>query len=273
MRALMSRVSKWVSLSVALLSIAHLTVSIAASRTAVQTTTPTVERKPSRLYFMIKRAIDLAVSGTALIVLSPLMLAIAVLIRLDSPGGAVFAQQRVGVRVKVRRGQKLWEIKPFIVYKFRTMHQDSRSDLHMAFVKALIERDEHAMHSMNGSANGNGKYKLNDDPRITRIGKFLRKTSLDELPQFWNVFKGDMTLVGPRPALPYEVDMYTPYHLRRLEAQPGLTGLWQVSARSSVDFDSMVDLDVSYIQAQSLWNDLRIIWQTPFAVLGGKGAA
>lgn len=232
-----------------------------------------LKRWQLRLYFVMKRLLDMVLAGTALILLSPVLLAIAIIIRLDSPGRAIFAQERVGVRVKARNGQKFWEIRPFIVYKFRTMKQDARSDIHQKFVTALIQRDDQTITAMNGKASGDKKFKLQDDPRVTRIGKFLRKTSIDELPQLWNVFRGDMSLVGPRPALAYEVDMYSSKHLRRLEAQPGLTGMWQVAARSQVDFETMVDLDIQYVENQSLLKDLVILFKTPFAVLKGKGAA
>ncbi len=232
-----------------------------------------VKRWQLRIYFLMKRLLDMVLAGAALTFLSPVMFAIAVLIRLDSPGRAVFAQERVGVRVKARNGQKFWEIKPFIVYKFRTMGRCARSDIHEKFVTALIKRDEQTITAMNGKASQDTKFKLQDDPRVTRIGKFLRKTSLDELPQLWNVFVGDMSLVGPRPALPYEVDLYSSKHLRRLEAQPGMTGIWQIAARSQVDFEGMVELDIQYVENQSLTKDLEILIKTPFAVLRGKGAA
>lgn len=232
-----------------------------------------LKRWQLRLYFVMKRLLDMVLAGTALILLSPVLLTIAIIIRLDSPGRAIFAQERVGVRVKARNGQKFWEIRPFIVYKFRTMKQDARSDIHQKFVTALIQRDDKTITAMNGKASADTKFKLQDDPRVTRIGKFLRKTSIDELPQLWNVFRGDMSLVGPRPALAYEVDMYSSKHLRRLEAQPGLTGMWQVAARSQVDFETMVDLDIQYVENQSLLKDLVILFKTPFAVLKGKGAA
>jgi lipopolysaccharide/colanic/teichoic acid biosynthesis glycosyltransferase len=229
---------------------------------------------PYWLYLTGKRAMDIVIAGSLLLFLAPLMLIIALLVKLDSPGGAIFAQERVGARVRVKNGQKSWEIKPFTVYKFRTMHVNNSSAAHEAFVKALINKDEKTIAALQGgSANGSLKYKMARDPRITRVGAILRKTSLDELPQLWNVLKGDMSLVGPRPALAYEVDAYQPHHLRRLEAVPGLTGLWQVTARSSVDFDGMVDLDVAYINNPSLWTDLKIIIKTPFAVIKGKGAA
>ncbi|MBK8020913.1 MAG: sugar transferase [Chloroflexi bacterium] len=224
------------------------------------------------VYLLAKRALDIVGSGLVLVLLAPVFVLISLLIRADSPGNAIFAQERVGTRIRIRNGRKVWELYPFIVYKFRTMQQNTTSDLHREFVLAFINNDDEKMKALQNGKH-NGMYKIVDDPRVTRIGKFLRKTSLDELPQFWNVFIGDMSLVGPRPALPYEVDAYTGDALRRLEAQPGLTGLWQISARSAVDFDRMVDLDVSYIEQQSLWMDLKILLKTPVAVLRGKGAA
>ncbi|MFQ3567064.1 MAG: sugar transferase [Aggregatilineales bacterium] len=224
-------------------------------------------------YLFIKRALDIAVAASLLLFLAPLILVISVLIRLDSPGSAIFAQERVGTRVRVRNGSKVWELRPFTVYKFRTMRQDAKNDIHKEFVQAFIRNDSAKMELLQNGKGKKGVYKLVNDTRVTRVGKVLRKTSLDELPQLWNVLIGDMSLVGPRPALAYEVDVYTAQHLRRLEAQPGLTGLWQVSARSSVDFDKMVDLDTWYIENQSLWLDLKILFMTPLAVLRGKGAA
>ena len=229
---------------------------------------------PYWLYLTGKRAMDVMIAGSMLLFLAPLMLILALLVKLDSPGGAIFAQERIGARIRVKNGQKMWEIKPFTVYKFRTMHKNNSSAQHEAFVKALINKDEQTIAAIQGgSADSKLKYKMARDPRITRVGAFLRKTSLDELPQLWNVLKGDMSLVGPRPALAYEVEAYKPQHLRRLEAVPGLTGLWQVTARSTVDFDGMVDLDVDYIDNPSLWTDFKIIVKTPFAVIKGKGAA
>lgn len=224
------------------------------------------------VYFIGKRALDIVVSSVLLVLLAPVMLLIAVLVRLDSPGSSIYAQERIGTRVKYKGGQKYWELRPFIVYKFRTMRENVDSSIHQAFVKALINGDEAGMSTLQ-NGNAKAKYKLNNDPRITRLGQFLRRSSLDELPQLWNVLKGDMSLVGPRPPLAYEVEMYSPAHMRRLEAQPGLTGLWQVSARSEVDFDQMVALDVQYIDSQSFGTDLSILLKTPVAVLTSKGAS
>ncbi|MCC7451121.1 MAG: sugar transferase [Anaerolineae bacterium] len=227
-----------------------------------------------RHYLIAKRWLDMAVSAALLVCFAPLMLAIAILIKLDSPGPVIFAQERVGSRVRGKGGKRSWEVCGFTVYKFRTMYHNVDSERHKAFVQALIRKDEPTLAVLQGGKlEGPGKFKMVNDPRVTRVGKWLRKTSLDELPQLWNVLKGDMSLVGPRPPIAYEVDMYTPAHLRRLSAKPGLTGVWQVTSRSCVDFDTMVQQDLWYIDHQSLKLDLEILVKTPAAVLKGKGAA
>jgi lipopolysaccharide/colanic/teichoic acid biosynthesis glycosyltransferase len=231
-------------------------------------------RMPFRMYLILKRWMDIILSASALLVLSPVLLIIAVAIKLDSPGGAIFSQERVGVRVRGKGGKRSWETVGFTCYKFRTMRKNADSKLHKQFVQAMINGDDDTLASMKSlSGSEKDKYKMVNDPRVTRIGRILRKTSLDELPQFWNVLKGDMSLVGPRPAIPYEVEVYTPSHQRRLAAKPGITGLWQVVARSNVDFDGMVELDAWYIEHQSIWLDLWIIINTPISILKGKGAA
>ncbi len=142
--------------------------------------------------------------------------------------------------------------------------------LHRSYIKALINNDHESLAMMQG---GDTQIrKLVNDHRVTRIGRFLRKSSIDEIPQFINVVKGEMSLVGPRPAIPYEVEMYKPWHYRRLETKPGITGLWQVTARSLVDFDEIINLDIQYIDQQSFWLDLKILMKTPKAVLFCKGA-
>ncbi len=257
------------------------------------------DRRPRWLYFTSKRALDILIAALVLILLAPVMLVIAVLVRLDSPGPALFRQERVGGGGRDDQ-QGAWEKRTFTFYKFRSMEDDADVDLHRAFVKAFIRDDREGMDEVqhrceNGVAESshtfaqvfvgnNGKHtlapqseegqvnKLVHDPRVTHFGKFLRKTSLDELPQLWNVLKGDMSLVGPRPPIPYEVEEYEPWHLRRFEAQPGVTGLWQTMARSSVDFDEMVKLDIQYIERQNFWLDLEILMKTPLAVLRGDGA-
>jgi lipopolysaccharide/colanic/teichoic acid biosynthesis glycosyltransferase len=244
------------------------------SRVAPEPIRQFVQKTKLRRYLIAKRLIDIAVASILLILLSPLMLVIAILIKLDSQGPAIFMQERVGSRVRGKGGNRSWQIYPFTVYKFRTMYFKADSEQHRAFIQAMIQKNEEALDSLHGgNRNAANKYKMVNDPRITRVGKFLRKTSLDELPQLWNVLKGDMSLVGPRPAIAYEVDMYSPEHLQRLAAKPGITGWWQITARSSVDFDKMVELDVWYIEHQSVLLDLHIITKTPLAVFRGKGAA
>ena len=212
-----------------------------------------------RSLLVVKRGIDLVGSALGLIVLSPLFLVIALVIKLTSNGPVLFRQQRVG-----QYGCR------FTVLKFRSMHLDSDHNVHKEFVMKLIANQSDPDL---GSGKGEPIYKLTNDRRITAFGQFLRKTSLDELPQIINVFKGDMSLVGPRPAIPYELAAYQTWHRRRiLEAKPGVTGLWQVTGRSLVKFDDMVRLDLRYATSWSLWLDLKILLRTPLAVIKGAGA-
>jgi lipopolysaccharide/colanic/teichoic acid biosynthesis glycosyltransferase len=223
-----------------------------------------------RIYFACKRLLDIVVAALLLLVLSPLMLLIAILVALETPGPSIYGQQRVGLRRR-RDGQKTtWKVGTFRCYKFRTMHHNSDSSVHRTFMEAYIRNDCQGMAELHS---GDEKVlKLQRDPRVTRLGWFLRRTSLDELPQLWNVLKGSMSLVGPRPPIPYEVELYDSWHHQRLEAKPGMTGLWQVTARSSASFDRMVDLDVQYVESQSFKMDLNILLRTPLAVLRGHGA-
>jgi lipopolysaccharide/colanic/teichoic acid biosynthesis glycosyltransferase len=216
------------------------------------------EEEMKRAARLIKRAIDIAGSLAALILLSPLLLAIAVAIKLTSKGPMLFKQSRVG-----QYGGR------FTFLKFRSMYFQSDAKIHQDYVRQLIAgKDE----GEQGVANG-GVYKIKDDPRITPVGRFLRKTSLDELPQFFNVLKGEMSLVGPRPPIPYEVEAYDIWHRRRfLEVKPGITGLWQVNGRSRVKFEDMVRLDLQYARTWSLGLDLKILLGTPRAVFFGEGA-
>lgn len=212
-----------------------------------------------RLTQIVKRAMDIAGGSVALIIAAPLFLVIAIAIKLTSRGPVFFRQQRSGQHGK-----------PFIFLKFRSMHVDNDAGVHKQwfskFVSGQAER-----HPTNG--NGNGSFKMTHDPRVTRVGRFLRRTSLDELPQFVNVLKGEMSLVGPRPPIPYEVDSYQAWHRGRvLQAKPGITGLWQVSGRSRVTFDEMVRLDLKYARNWSLWLDIKILFKTPLAVIKGEGA-
>jgi lipopolysaccharide/colanic/teichoic acid biosynthesis glycosyltransferase len=208
----------------------------------------------------IKRAMDIAGSLILLVALSPLLLLIAALVKLRSHGTILFRQVRIGQMTK-----------PFTMLKFRTMYSKADHSIHQEFVSSFIRtRGPLPEPSTIGR---NGLFKLTNDPRITPIGRFLRKTSLDELPQLWNVLRGDMSLVGPRPPLPYELAQYEPWHrCRVLEAKPGITGLWQVSGRSRTTFDEMVRLDLRYARTRSLWTDLKILLATPVAVISGKGA-
>ncbi len=201
----------------------------------------------------IKRAVDVVGSLAALILLSPLFLIVPVLIKLTSKGPVFFRQERVG-----QFGQK------FKILKFRSMYVNNDNAIHREYIRKLIENQV-------GSATGT--FKLKNDPRITPFGNFIRKTSLDELPQFINVLKGEMSLVGPRPPIPYEFESYSLWHRRRIvEAKPGITGAWQVEGRSRTTFDEMVRMDLRYIENQSFWLDLKILLKTPGAVLSGDGA-
>lgn len=205
----------------------------------------------------LKRLLDFVVSASALLVLSPLFLLFAILIKKSGPGPVLFVQERLG-----RDGR------PFKFYKFRSMVHNSDDTIHRQFAAMFINGDEGGCAASNS---GEKVFKLKRDPRITPIGAFLRRTSLDELPQLLNILKGDMSLVGPRPPIAYEIENYQPWHMERLKAVPGLTGLWQVSGRSSVSFDEMVRLDIRYINEWSLWLDLAIIAKTVPVVLRGTG--
>jgi lipopolysaccharide/colanic/teichoic acid biosynthesis glycosyltransferase len=223
-----------------------------------------------RLYYVVKRVLDISVALILLIVLSPLLLLISLAITIYSPGPIFYLQERVGARRIVRGKSTYWKQVTFNCYKFRTMKVNADSTIHQAYVQALIENDKEKMSALQGESTQ--IRKLVNDPRVTRPGKLLRKLSLDELPQFWNVLRGDMSVVGPRPAIPYEVEMYKPWHRRRLEAQPGITGLQQIVARSTADFDQQVQLDIDYIEHQSIWQDIIIILKTPFVILSTRGA-
>jgi lipopolysaccharide/colanic/teichoic acid biosynthesis glycosyltransferase len=213
---------------------------------------------------------DFSIAFILLMLLSPLMLLVAITIFIYSPGPIFFKQERVGAKRKLQSGHFSWKRVNFQCYKFRTMKIDADPSVHQAYVKALIENDEVQMTALQGAPTQ--PRKLVNDTRIIRPGKLLRKLSLDELPQLWNVLIGDMSLIGPRPAIPYEVEMYKPWHLQRLEAQPGITGLQQVTARCTTDFDQQVQLDVEYIENQSLWLDIKIILKTPLAIVSTTGA-
>ena len=219
----------------------------------------TSKRASKRAWHSLKRAIDVVGSLVALTVGGPIFLLIALAIKLTSPGPVFFRQTRVGQ----------YGI-PFTFFKFRSMFVNCDPTIHKQYVQQLIAGRAERMLSDNAKE---GVYKLTKDPRITRVGSFLRRTSLDELPQFINVLKGEMSLVGPRPAVVYEVEAYNLWHRNRiLEVKPGITGLWQVNGRSRVKFDDMVRLDLRYARSSSLWLDLKILVMTPLAVVFGEGA-
>jgi lipopolysaccharide/colanic/teichoic acid biosynthesis glycosyltransferase len=200
------------------------------------------------------RVLDLLVAASVLLVLAPLLIAIAVAVRIDSKGPVLFRQRRVG------RGRR-----EFTIFKFRTMCEDADSSRHRKYVQTLIDgtRESERGHL----------YKLSVDDRVTRVGRFLRSWSLDELPQLINVLRGQMALVGPRPVIPYEIDMYPDAYLKRFVVKPGLTGLWQVSGRNERTYDEMVSFDIEYAESSSLWLDLRILAKTVPVVLRRQGVA
>ncbi|HEV8158786.1 MAG TPA: sugar transferase [Pyrinomonadaceae bacterium] len=205
-----------------------------------------------------KRAFDILISAVLLVLLSPIWIAISILIKLDSRGSVLFKQERVGMD-----GRK------FLCYKFRTMKTDADEELHREAYRKNIEG---ATEANAGDDEKPVFGKVKNDPRVTRFGRFLRRTSLDELPQFLNVLIGDMSIVGARPPIPYEVEDYDIKHRKRLDMKPGITGLWQVSGRNRLTFEEMVQIDLYYIENWSLWLDLKIILLTLPAILRGDGA-
>lgn len=219
------------------------------------------ELSANHLYFskfqVLKRGMDIVLSFILLVLFLPVFAFIAVLVKLSSPGPVFFKQIRVGHLMK-----------PFTMYKFRSMHATADPKVHQDYVSWFITTS-----NQTPSQRKSDVFKLTNDTRITPIGGVIRRTSLDELPQLWNVLTGDMSLVGPRPPLPYELQQYKPWHRGRLlKAKPGITGLWQVVGRSRTTFDEMVRLDLRYAGTQSLWTDIKILLATPKAVISGKGA-
>lgn len=204
--------------------------------------------KESILYSVTKRLIDIVGSLFGIILLSPLFLIVAILIKLEDPKGKVFfAQERNGRYPKT-----------FKMYKFRSMVHNAED-----LLKDLMDRNEQT----------GPVFKINDDPRITKVGKFIRKTSIDELPQLFNVLKGDMSLVGPRPPIPHEVEQYNSYQMQRLAVKPGLTCIWQVSGRNNIGFDEWVEMDIEYIKTRNLWLDIKLIFKTVGVLFGDDNAS
>lgn len=230
---------------------------IATDATAESLTAPLIEpRRAGLLCDGSCRILDVMGALVLLVLLMPLIVVIAVLIRLDSPGPVVFRQRRLG------RAQR-----PFTVNKFRTMKRDAREDVHRAFVLGLIAGETPS------ETEAGPRFKLSSDQRVTRIGRFLRRSSLDELPQLWNVLCGHMSLVGPRPPIPYEVEHYPREWLGRFAVRPGLTGLWQVSGRSELPLQDMIKLDIEYVCRRSLWLNISILARTVPTVLSLRGAS
>jgi lipopolysaccharide/colanic/teichoic acid biosynthesis glycosyltransferase len=209
-------------------------------------------RLPARWEPIARRAVDLAVVVVALLVLMIPMLLIAMAIRLGSPGPAFYRQQRIG------RGGR-----PFTMYKFRTMRVGGSDAQHRELIARELRGEDTSV---------NGSWKIDGDPRVTRVGSFLRRTSIDELPQLINVLRGQMSLVGPRPCLDWEAEMFPPRFAERFDVPPGLTGLWQVSGRSTMGTLEMLELDLAYVRGWSFWSDLGILLRTVPALLRGHGA-
>lgn len=200
--------------------------------------------RKDKTYLFMKRMLDYIGSGIGIIVLSPILLVIAIIIKVEDGGPVIFKQERVG-----------YNGKHFYIYKFRSMRVDAEQ-----LKKSLMKQNE-----VKGAM-----FKMKDDPRVTSFGKFMRKHSLDELPQFFNVFQGDMSLVGPRPPLQDEVEKYSDYEKQRLLVRPGLSGLWQISGRNNLSFSEMVELDLQYIQTRNIWIDIKIIVKTVWEMIAIK---
>jgi exopolysaccharide biosynthesis polyprenyl glycosylphosphotransferase len=201
---------------------------------------------------LLKRIEDLLLASGFLVAFSPVMVVIAVAIKLDSPGPVIYRQRVLGEHGK-----------PITVYKFRSMHHNADDSVHRKYLKRYVKEN-------NPADEEKGVYKLTNDERITRVGRFIRKYSLDETPQLWSVLKGSLSLIGPRPPLSYEYENYDDFHKKRLIIKPGITGLWQVSGKSHLSFEQMVALDLRYINEWSIWLDLKILLWTIPLVFGGR---
>jgi lipopolysaccharide/colanic/teichoic acid biosynthesis glycosyltransferase len=218
------------------------------------------------IYLFLKRLLDLILAPILLCVISPVIFLAAVLIKLESKGPAIFVQERVGARYRWENGRIVWQVRLFRFYKLRTMWRDADESIHKEYLRRFC----------NGYMEAGPKrapFKLNRDSRTTRVGQFLRKTSLDELPQLMNVIKGEMSLVGPRPVPVYEVELYDDAHYARLAGPPGITGMWQVYGRSRVSFEEMVQMDIDYVRRSSILFDIKLLLLTVASVISFKGAA
>ncbi len=220
---------------------------------------PVVERKP--VYEFVKRVQDVVLASTALVLLAPVWLLIGLLVRLTTPGPAIYQCKDI-----VGRYGKLMTI-----YKFRTMYSHTDDKIHRNTIAKFIKGEQ--IDTIEKEGKSIPVYKMTRDPRVTPIGRILRKSGLDEIPQLVNVLKGDMSLVGPRAPVIYEYQQYTTARQKmRLEVMPGITGLYQVTARSAVPFEKMIEIDLDYVQRRSFWMDLRIMLVTPWVLITGKGA-
>lgn len=220
-----------------------------------ETWAPATSAAARRYEGSAKRVLDLVVAVAIMLFFSPFFVVIALAIRLTSSGPIFYRQERIG-----RNGR------PFQMLKFRTMYNGSSTSAHKEHVQNLI------INNISPKSLGKESLKLNDDPRITPVGKSLRRFGLDEMPQFINVLRGEMSLVGPRPPLAYEYELYTPHHQQRMTVLPGITGLWQVTAHNQVSFEEMVEIDLDYIHTMNLWLDLKIMALTPWEMLTAKGS-
>jgi len=255
-RTLLSRLPAEVVAGLSIRFQVHARANGAQDREPKPVVQPVEPRRRAAVYGFVKRGLDIAGSVTLLVACAPLLAVIAAAVKLSSPGPVFFRQIRVGQGMK-----------RFTILKFRTMSVTADHAIHHEFVSRFIRAGDDRV------INTSTVFKMADDPRVTDVGRVLRKTSLDELPQLWNVLRGDMSLVGPRPPIPYEVEQYKSWHCRRvLEAKPGMTGLWQVTGRSHTTFDDMVRLDIRYARTCSFATDLKILLATPRAVIAGKGA-
>jgi lipopolysaccharide/colanic/teichoic acid biosynthesis glycosyltransferase len=225
----------------------------AMSASLLESASIVAESRGTNYQLRAKRALDLVLAVILLLMLIPILVVLAALVCIDSPGPVLFRQRRIGAGGRT-----------FVMYKFRTMYNQADTEVHAAYYRELIR---------GAAPPRNGLFKVADDQRVTPLGRILRRFSLDELPQLFNVLSGDMSLVGPRPPIPYEVDEYGPRERLRLRVVPGLTGLWQVSGRSRLTFQEMIDLDLRYIDHWSIWLDLWIMLRTPLVMLRGSGAS
>jgi lipopolysaccharide/colanic/teichoic acid biosynthesis glycosyltransferase len=230
-------------------------VSRTTRGSGVPATLPAVPEAPTPLpYRAAKRTLDVIAASTGLILASPLLALIAVAIRAESPGSVLFRQERVGLGGR-----------PFMLYKFRTMHASADEEMHRQLVQELIRGN-----GADDQADAATWVPIEGDPRVTRVGGFLRRSHLDELPQLINVLRGEMSVVGPRPPIPYEVELYEPWHLRRLSVVPGLTGLWQVRGWGKLPFDEGVALDLEYIESRSFLGDIGLVLRTLWQIVRGR---